>query len=351
MNLFQKALTYELIQNLFISIAFLNTILIIEKLLKISKLFASVGIDLINLMILILLLQPQLLIFTIPMSLLLSGLLTFGRVIADNEMLTVMVSGMPYKRVFKPVIYIGIVAFLMTLMMSFYVAPKGVNLVRERILQLLAERAPLGLEEGVFNQGFKGITIFVKEKPDIFHLREIVIFDERQQDRAIILAKEGIIKRERDNIILGLLSGRAYFSRGSNLNTIDFKEYTFKITPNIEPVAKKISEYSINELMSKFGKDTGRKLDYKLELYRRIILPTLCPIVIFLLPSLCILIGKSGRLGGVTIGLGVFTLYYILMIYGTNLAKAGKISAELGAFSPVFSFMLITFFLYRKVRF
>lgn len=350
MNTFQKALTNELLQNLLLSLAFLNTILIIEKLLKLSRIFASVGIDLLNLFLLIVMLQPQLLIFTIPMSLLLSVLLTYGRIIADNEMLTLMVSGMPYKRTFRIVIYFGLIAFILTLFMSFYIAPKGVSLVREKIISLLAERAPLGLEEGVFNQGFKGVTIFVREKPDMMHLKEVIIFDERKEDKIIIIAKEGLIKKEKDNIILSLIDGKAYFNRGINFNEIVFKEYIFKLSPNIEPVAKKISEYSFSELLYKFQSDVARKIDYKLEFYRRIILPVLCIISAFLTPSLCLLIGKSGRLGGITIGLGVFTLYYILMIYGTNLAKAGKISPEIGSFSPVFIFGIIAIIFYSRIK-
>ncbi len=98
MKVIYKALTRELIQNIVLSIVFLNTVLIIEKLFKISKMFASVGIDLPNLFILLILLQPQLLIFTIPMALLLGVLLTYGRTQADNEMTILMASGMPYKK-------------------------------------------------------------------------------------------------------------------------------------------------------------------------------------------------------------------------------------------------------------
>ncbi len=350
MTTFYRALLKELLQNLILSIGFLNALLIIEKLLKLSKIFSSVGIDLLNLITFIFILQPQLFIFSIPMSLLLSVLLTYGRIIADNEMLTAMASGMPYKRTFKPVIYLGLTAFVLTLFMSFYLAPMGVSLVRQKVISLLAERAPLGLEEGVFNQGFKGLTIFVREKPDTRHLKDVVIFDDRNQDNIIIIAKEGLIKGKKDNIMLSLTDGKAYFNRGDNFNELVFKEYLFELNPNIDPVAKKIGEYSILELINHLKIDVVRKIDYKLELYKRVTLPVLCIISVYLTPFLCLLIGKSGRLGGITVGLGVFTLYYIFMIYGTNLAKAGKISPELGAFLPVFLFCLLAIIFYNKVK-
>uniref|UniRef100_A0A7C4EKP9 YjgP/YjgQ family permease n=1 Tax=Thermodesulfovibrio aggregans TaxID=86166 RepID=A0A7C4EKP9_9BACT len=350
MKVIYKALTRELLQNIVLSIVFLNAVLIIEKLLKLSKIFASVGIDLPNLALLMILLQPQLFIFTIPMALLMSVLLTYGRVQTDNEMTIFMVSGMPYKSTFKPAIYIGLIAFSINVVMSFYLAPAGVSLVREKILTVLAERAPLGIEEGVFNQGFKGVTIFVKEKPDSLSLKEVIIFDERKDNTKIVIAKHGRIKKEKENISLSLIDGRVYFNKEASLNELRFKEYIFKLYPNIEQIAKKIGEMSLFELITGIKKEKQKVVDYKLELYRRISLPVLCMISVFLSPSLCLLVGRSGRLGGITVGLGIFTIYYIVMIYGANLAKAGRVSSEAGSLMPVIIMGMLSVFLYSGIR-
>lgn len=350
MKVIYKALTYELIQNIIISIVFLNAVLIVEKLFKLSKIFMSVGIDLPNFALLIVLLQPKLLIFTIPMALLLSILLTYGRSQSDNEMIILMLSCMSYKKAFKPAIYIGVIAFLITFLMSFYIAPKGVNMIREKILTILAERASLAIEEGVFNQGFKGITIFVKEKPYHSHLKDVMIFDERKNDTKIVVAKQGVIKKGKDEITISLLKGKAYFIKGISLNEISFVEYIFKISPNIEPIAKKIGELSTAELISKIKTDKIKAIDYKLELYKRFALPVLCIITVFLAPSVCIIVGKSGRIGGVTIGFAIFAVYYIFMIYGANLAKVGKLPAEIGSFMPAVVMGLLAFLFYSRLK-
>lgn len=329
-----RSITKEILTNFILSIFFLNAILIIEKLLKISKIFASVGLDLQNLILLILLLQPQILVFTVPMALLLSILITYGRLQSDNEIIILMTAGMSYRRTFEPALVIGIICLFITLFMSFYLAPLGISNVRERIIAILAERAPLGIEEGVFNQGFRGITIFVREKPDKTYLRDIVIFDERKEDTKIVLAKEGRITMEKDNINLSLNDGRAYFSKGNTMNEINFREYTFKISPNIEPIAKKIGENSVNELFNLIKTDHSRKIEYKIELYRRFLLPALCLVGALFSPFLCKIVGRTGRIGGITLGILVFAIYYLLSIYGINLAKAGRVSAELGSIMP-----------------
>ncbi len=102
-----------------------------------------------------------------------------------------------------------------------------------------------------------------------------------KNDTKTVIAKEGLIKKEKDNIILNLIDGKAYFNKGLSLNEINFKEYIFKLSPNIDPIAKKISELSLFDLISKIYNEASNKIDYKLELYKRVALPLLCVISVF----------------------------------------------------------------------
>jgi lipopolysaccharide export system permease protein len=63
---------------------------------------------------------------------------------------------------------------------------------------------------------------------------------------------------------------------------------------------------------------------------------------------LALLAGKSGRLGGLATGLLVFTVYYMLLIYGENLVIAGKISHLIGAWVPCILLGIIAFILFKR---
>jgi lipopolysaccharide export system permease protein len=58
--------------------------------------------------------------------------------------------------------------------------------------------------------------------------------------------------------------------------------------------------------------------------------------------------GKSGRLGGLALGLGVFSSYYMLLIYGENLVRAGKIPHYIGAWTPALILGIFALWVYRK---
>jgi len=66
---------------------------------------------------------------------------------------------------------------------------------------------------------------------------DLVIFDERKMIQNSN-CKEGVIKKEKDNINLSLVNGKAYFNKKLSLHEVIFKEYIFRLSPDIEPLAK-----------------------------------------------------------------------------------------------------------------
>ncbi len=94
--------------------------------------------------------------------------------------------------------------------------------------------------------------------------------------------------------------------------------------------------------------DTERsRTSFYLELHRRLSLPFVCLILVFLAPPLSSLSGKTGRLGGLALGLLVFTLYYMTLIYGENLATASRIPHYVGAWTAMVLLGILAFFMFR----
>ncbi len=347
MLLIHRSILKELLASFVLSIIFLNFTLIMEKLLKLSRLFSDAGVPVTDMAKIILYLQPQIFIFTIPMSLLLSTLLTYGRMDADNELTILKGSGMSFKGISAPVAYTGLVCFIISMAMSFYIGPKGSIMLREKVTEILTKRAPMTIEEGIFNTAFKDIIIMIKEKKSPDTLSGIFIVDERKKgEEKIITAQEGRIITENDTLSFSLVNGSIYIMQKNAHTEISFGKYHFRLNPSTEPSAKKNNELTPAELLSA-SRESGRKqTSYLLEFYRRLSLPAICLILILLGPSLALIAGKSGKLGGLTIGLSVFAAYYSLLIYGENLARSGKIPVFIGAwlsFAILGAFSLMVF--------
>lgn len=351
MYILHRFVLRELLASFLLSVIFLNFTLMMEKLLRLSRLLSSVGASPLDIAQVILYLQPQLLILTIPMAMLLSVLLTYFRLTADNELVIMRNIGMPFRLIAKPVMHLGIVCFASSLAMSFYLSPSSSVMLREKITNIFITRAPLAIEEGIFNTSFKDMVMLVKEKPAPTLLLGIFIVDERNKDESkIIVAKEGRILSETDALSFVLKSGHVYITGKNSFTEITFGSYYFRLTPAIEQANKKSSELTPFELISEAATIPEKKIPYLIEFYRRISMPGVCLIIIFLGPSLALIAGKTGRLGGLTIGLLVFAVYYSVMIYGENLARSGTLPHFVGAWLSFLMLGAFSIYAFERVN-
>jgi len=351
MKIIHRSILKELSLTFVISLACLNFILMMEKLLRLTRFLSGVGTSMADMAKLILFIQPQLFLLTIPMSLLLSVLLVYGRMNIDNELVILRSSGMNFAGISQPVVILGFICFLLNIAVSFYIGPWSSIALREEITNIIKVRTPLAIEEGSFNTYFKNTLIMVKQKVSDNELRGIFIYDSKnKREPRVVMAKEGkIFEREGLNIDFVLNDGYINMTSGDSMTELFFKKYDLLLRLEAGVPERKNAELTPPELMDKIPKVERRQaLSLYLELDRRLSLPFLCIVLIFFGPSLSLLAGKSGKLGGLTLGLAVFTVYYMLLIYGENLVRAGKIPHYIGAWVSTFVLIVFAVYMFRR---
>lgn len=352
LKIIHKSILKELFFTFLLTLAFLNSILMMEKLLKLSMLLSGVGANLYDMAKIILYLQPKLLMLTIPMSLLLSTLIVYGRMNMDNEIVILKVGGMNFRRIIYPVILLGLLCFFSSIAVSFYLGPKSSAKLRNEIAKIIALRSTNAIEEGTFNTSFKDLVIIVKGKkpPDI--LEKIFIYDSRtKEEPKVLMAKEGkLFQQDEFSIGLYLKDGYINITKGKNITELFFDSYKMTLYLDAESPTPKKNELTPMELLQiiKGVKKYKSKVNLYLELHRRLSLPVVCLLLIFLGPSLSLMAGKSGRLGGLALGLFVFTAYYMLLIYGENLVRAGRMPHYIGAWVPTIILGISALLMFRK---
>jgi lipopolysaccharide export system permease protein len=351
MLLIQRAILKELIISFVLAVFFLNFALMTEKLMRLSRLLSGIGASFFDMTQIILNIQPQILIFTIPMALLLSCLLTYGRMTTDNELIILRSSGLSFKDISIPSIALGIGCFVISVIINFYFSPYTSAVLRAKISEIITKRAPMAIEEGIFNTDFKGLVILVREKPSPQSLEEIFIIDDRDRaEQKIIFSKKGKIVFEKDVLIFSLINGRIYIPKKDSLTEISFDKYYFKLNPIMELPGKKKSEMTPSELLKESKRAQKDKNSFLIEFHRRLSMPALCIIIMLLGPPLSLIAGRSGKLGGLTIGLLFFMIYYILLLYGESLAKTGKVPVFIGAWLAYILLAIITIFIFLRVN-
>jgi lipopolysaccharide export system permease protein len=352
LNTIHKSILKELLLSFILSLVALNFTLMMEKVLKLSMMLSGVGASVGDMVRIISYLQPQLMPLTIPMSLLLSALLTYGRLNADNELVIFKTAGMSFSDISRPVFMLGSACLIAGLLVSFYAGPKSSLRMRELVSDIIMQRAPAAIEAGVFNASFKDIVVLVRDKtaPEE-EMKGIFIYDNRnKKEPKVLYAKEGRISADKaNNISMYMKDGYIHIARPGGSTEISFKGYNLTMSLALQSPSQKNNELTPMQLLrASKERDKDEKTQFLLDFHRRLSLPFLSLIVMFLAPPLSLLAGRAGRLGGLTIGLGVFTVFHIMLMYGENTARSGFVPHYIGAWAPVVLIGAVSVWVFRR---
>lgn len=347
-----RSILKELFITFLLMLSFLNSILMMEKILKLSRFLSGIGTTVYDMARIIFYLQPQLLTLTIPMSLMLAPIVVYGRMTMDNEIIILKTSGMSFRQISVPVMLLAFTGFLLSIAFSFYLGPKSSVKLKNEVARIIAVKAALAIEAGTFNTSLKDLVVLVKGKSPSDVLEDIFIYDSRgKEEPKILMAKEGRLLME-DDFTIGLYLNKGYINiiKGNDIVELFFDRYKFTMALYSNLPALNKFELTPLELFDKIKQTDSKKerISIYLEFHRRFSLPVVCLVIALLAPPLALMSGKSGKLLGLTTGLLVFTAYYVFQIYSENLAMSSQISHYAGGWLTTFLFSLLGFAMYLR---
>ncbi len=339
----------ELIEAFIVSLLGLNLVLMMEKLIKLSRLLSGLGATAGDFISVILLVQPQLMLLSLPMALLLSVLITYGRLSLDNEVMVLRTSGLRKSGLYEPVFVFSALVLLLSFLVSLYLMPVTLRNLRKSINTLVKKRAPLAIEPGVFFDAFSGLMLLVKDRGRDNSLRGVFLYDSRdKKNPRVITARNASVLPDEKGVVFKLLDGMVHIAKDEESTEFSFSEYLFRLNLTGELLSKRKNEMTLSELRDAIRNKPYERNDYFIELHRRITFPLLIVVIAFLAPSLSLISGKTGRVGGFFIALIVFLAYYTMLIYIENLVRTKRVP-HLFCWLPLIVFSLSATVLYRRV--
>jgi len=331
-----RSILKELFINSLLVVSFLSFLLFMERFVRMTRLVMGGGVEFGDILKVFLYLQPSILLLSIPMAILIAIFLTYGRITTDNEIIALKSGGMSFCSISKPAIMLSALGFITLLFVSLYLSPKGMHFFRQTLYGVIVKKASMGIEEETFSRVFKGTVIFVKEKPSKDRFRGIFIYMDAGPSAKypiMIVARDGTIRPypEEGLIEFNMHNGLIHISGDKGSSEITFTGYKLVLTSEIESKReKRLDEIGFLELW----KGSGGNVLWQVELNRRLSIPFACLIFGLLGPALSTKIGKIGRVGSFSFSLSLLILYYLLLIFGEGLAKAGGLSPFLGMWGP-----------------
>lgn len=122
---------------------------------------------------------PFSLIYTIPWGFLVAVLLVFGRLSAENELVSMRMAGVGLLRIAAPVFVIGAALSVFCLWLNTSMAPKAKDTIKFVLYEAVKENPNALLDPGVVQTRFKGQKVFVEGRDgDILHGLHLYQLDE-----------------------------------------------------------------------------------------------------------------------------------------------------------------------------
>ncbi|PTL35830.1 LPS export ABC transporter permease LptF [Candidatus Methylomirabilis limnetica] len=351
-SLIDRYLLREMAASFALGLATFTFVLLMDQMMRLMDLIINKGAPVWVVLRLIFYVLPFSLTVTIPMSVLLAVLATYGRVSSEGEAIVLKTSGLSLYRLMAPAVLFGIVATLATLWISALVQPDSTRASKTLIHQLYQTKALTSLEEGVFNTEYQGLAIYVdhlKKQDGTF--QGILVIDRRSQtDQHLIIAQEGkLLTRngEADTLIgLQVSNGNLHISSRDDpgrYRNLDFETYDLQV-PASDTLAeaagrvKQGKEMNLGELRAQIARleKDGDKAAWPLqvELHKKFSLPIACLILSAIGAPLAIRIKKASRGVSLALSVAIAVFYYILLATGESLGSRGQIEPALGVWFP-----------------
>jgi lipopolysaccharide export system permease protein len=328
----------EMLPWFFLTMAVLTLVLFLQKLFRLADLVVSKGATILSTVKVLVFVMPGFLVITIPMSLLVASLMTFGRLSADSEITAMKSSRISLYRMIRPVFLFSVIAFAVTAFTSLVLVPGANSALKAHLFNMVKSRAMVGIEPGVFSNAFDGMVIYVDRMESLDTMEGIFISDERSaKEPYAIVAKQGaLITDQRSmDVTLALRDGAIHtVPREEEAYTkMEFDAARLHLDINNTLVqrgapGRGFDDMGSNELLREIrrarleGKPSG---PLEAEFHKRLSIPFACLVLGLVGAPLGIRRSRSGKSAGVAVAFLVFLVYYMVLGTAANLAETGTL--------------------------
>jgi len=350
----------ELIGPFALGLLIFTFILVMDQILKLMELIINKGIGVGEVGTLLFYLLPSLLVITIPMSVLLAILIALGKLSADSEIIAMKASGISLHQMLPPCASLCLVAFLLTYAMTLHLSPAGNRAFRNQLIDMARQHTEASLEEGVFNDAFEGLVIYINEfDRDEKKINGILISDKRDPATPVLIIAENavVVSGPQDNsIVFKLASGSLHrLERGSmSYHYALFDTYEMDIRPGSAAGEQEIKPKDLNfGSLLDLARDRKRQqksvLRINVEIQKRLAFPFGCLVFGLLAVPLGVTWRRGGRSYGFVLSIIVVFCYYLVLNVGENMAKSGYLPVFVGIWLPNIVLGALGAYLYRQV--
>ena len=147
---------------------------------------------------------PLLVLVIAPIAVVIAVAHSLNKLGTDSEIIVMNAAGMQPWRLFRPYFMVAAVVSLMVAVISTYLAPEGLRILRRWITEVRTDLVTNIVQPGRFITVERGLTFHIRERKSNGLLVGIVLDDRRdEKERVTIIAEQGeIVKNDRGSFLV-----------------------------------------------------------------------------------------------------------------------------------------------------
>ena len=210
MNTLNKYLIKQSFIPFVLSVGVITTVLFLQFLIRAIDRFLGKGLDVFTILEYLYLNLAWIIALSVPMSLLISSVMTYGRMSQENEITALKSAGVNLFSIIKPALWFGsIVGFLLCLFNNFILPEMNYN-ARLLARDIYQKKPELTIEPGYFVDMIPQYTMIVKEL-DGKEFKDVKIFSKNtQSEQTTIYAERGSLESKDGIITVNLQDGEIH---------------------------------------------------------------------------------------------------------------------------------------------
>ncbi len=358
MRVIDKYIIKEQSKIFFLAIFILFSVLMLEKVNFLSDLLLTQRAPVSMIARLLVYISPTFLTLAIPLAVLMSTLMSFSRLSAENEITAMRAGGISLYRLLAPALAMSVVAAGITLYLTVSLTHQGNLAFRQTVIEILQSNFNLDIKERKFYSDFPGFIIHVNENNDGI-LTGVFISDQRKQAKSkIIEARSGKLTPQADSeyMTMKLFDGVIHtITEGGAYRTISYNEYLLVLDLSkklAQPLEKEIPHLSVPELRGKIASLESKGMTAYAEtvaIYKKYSIPFGCLVLGLLGAPVGVMTHRRGKAGGFGAGVLLIVLNYLFLMVGEGLGSGGKIHPVIAMWGPNLVMGAIAFYIINRV--